>query len=294
MQAHVDALPAAATLRRARAEDSTEGGRILFEAFRHIAAQHGFPPDFESAHVARELFRSLVSRTDVYAVVAEHDGRITGSNFLWEGDAIAAIGPITVDPVVQDEAIGRDLLRAVLERADEQRFPGVRLVQAAYHNRSLALYTKLGFDSREPLTAMHGRLAPTRIPGRHVRSATSLDLVACDLLGARLLGFSRINEVCDAVRREEAMVVEHAGRITGYTTGVGFFGHTIGENDADVQALIAAAHEVARPGVLVPTRNASLLRWCLARGLRIVQPMTLMTRGAYAEPRGAYLPSVLY
>jgi GNAT superfamily N-acetyltransferase len=294
MHLHVDAPPALATLRGAREEDSTEGGRILFEAFRHIATRHGFRPDFESAHVGRELFRSLVTRTDIYAVVAEQDGRITGSNFLWEGDAIAAIGPITVDPTAQDESIGRELIRVVLERADEQRFPGVRLVQAAYHNRSLALYTKLGFDAREPLTAMHGRLAPTRIPGRHVRPATSRDLVACDLLGARLLGFSRINEVCDAVRREEASVVEHDGRVTGYTTGVGFFGHTVGESDEDLKALIAAAREVTSPGVLVPTRNSSVLRWCLARGLRIAQPMTLMTRGMYTEPRGAYLPSVLY
>lgn len=294
MQVHVDAPSALATLRRARPEDSIEGGRILFEAFRHIATRHGFPPDFESVHVARELFRRLVTRTDIYALVAEQHGRVTGSNFLWEGDAIAAIGPITVEPSAQDGTTGRELMRAVLERADEQRFPGVRLVQAAYHNRSLALYAKLGFDAREPLSAMQGRLVATRTPGRHVRAATSFDLVACDLLGARLLGFSRINEVCDAMRREEAMVVEQGGRVTGYTTGVGFFGHTIGESNEDVQALIAAAREVTGPGVLVPTRNASLLRWCLARGLRIVQPMTLMTRGAYAEARGAYLPSVLY
>jgi hypothetical protein len=29
-------------------------------------------------------------------------------------------------------------------------------------------------------------------------------------------------------------------------------------------------------------------------GLRLVYPMTLMTMGLYNEPRGAYLPSVLY
>jgi predicted N-acetyltransferase YhbS len=294
MQTHVEAPAATVTLRPARAEDATEGGRILYEAFRHIASRHGFPPDFESPHVARELFRALVTRTDIYGVVAEQDARVTGSNFLWEGDAIAAIGPITVEPSAQDESTGRELMRAVIERADQQRFPGVRLVQAAYHNRSLALYTKLGFDAREPLTALHGRIAPTRIPGRSVRAATANDLVACDLLGARLLGFSRINEVCEAVRREEATVVEHAGRITGYTTGVGFFGHTLGESNDDVRALLAAAREITGPGALVPTRNASLLRWCLEHGLRILQPMTLMTRGAYAEPRGAYLPSVLY
>ena len=29
-------------------------------------------------------------------------------------------------------------------------------------------------------------------------------------------------------------------------------------------------------------------------GLRVVQPMTLMSMGLYNEPKGAFLPSVLY
>ena len=41
-------------------------------------------------------------------------------------------------------------------------------------------------------------------------------------------------------------------------------------------------------------RQAGLFPWCLAGGLRVVKPMTLMTMGAYAEPRGCYLPSVGY
>jgi hypothetical protein len=32
----------------------------------------------------------------------------------------------------------------------------------------------------------------------------------------------------------------------------------------------------------------------LRNGLRVLYPMTLMTRGLYNEPTGAYLPSVLY
>jgi hypothetical protein len=44
----------------------------------------------------------------------------------------------------------------------------------------------------------------------------------------------------------------------------------------------------------VPTRKGDLMRWCLNNGLRIVQPMTLMTVGLYNEPIGSYLPSVVY
>jgi hypothetical protein len=44
----------------------------------------------------------------------------------------------------------------------------------------------------------------------------------------------------------------------------------------------------------LPTRNGEVFRWCLENGLRVVQPMTLMSVGLYDEPAGAYLPSILY
>jgi hypothetical protein len=58
--------------------------------------------------------------------------------------------------------------------------------------------------------------------------------------------------------------------------------------------LIAAAHSFDGPGILVPTRNSALFRWCLESGLRVVYPMTLMTVGLYNEPTGASLPSIWY
>ena len=48
------------------------------------------------------------------------------------------------------------------------------------------------------------------------------------------------------------------------------------------------------PGLLLPSRNGELLRWCMEHGLRINQPLTLMTLGLYNEPAGPYLTSVLY
>jgi hypothetical protein len=47
-------------------------------------------------------------------------------------------------------------------------------------------------------------------------------------------------------------------------------------------------------GILVPSRNSELLRWCMQCGLHIVQQSTLMTIGLYNEPAGAYLPSILF
>ena len=96
------------------------------------------------------------------------------------------------------------------------------------------------------------------------------------------------------VVRSGQVVAERDRRIVAYGTLIGFFGHMVGESNADVQALIANADTFLGPGILVPTRNAGLFRWCLENGLRVVQPMTLMTLGFYNEPAGAYLPSILY
>jgi predicted N-acetyltransferase YhbS len=81
-----------------------------------------------------------------YCVVAEAAGRIVGSNCLDERSMIAGVGPVTVDPGAQRVGIGRMLMQAVMDRANGRHAAGMRLVQAAFHNRSLSLYTSLGFD----------------------------------------------------------------------------------------------------------------------------------------------------
>jgi GNAT superfamily N-acetyltransferase len=281
-------------LRAGRPEDADSLGPICYGAFRAIAEGHNFPPDFPSSEIAGGLLASLLSREDVYSVVAEADGRVVGSNFLWENGTIAGVGPITIDPAAQNVAVGRELMEDVLRRAKERSIAGVRLVQATYHNRSLSLYTKLGFDVREPLSNLQGPAIGQEIPGYDVRPAEGEDLYACNELALRVHGHDRGPELLGAIGQGSANVVEHGGRITGYATGIGFFGHAVGESNEDLKALIGAAAEFSGPGFLLPTRNGEVLRWCLERGLRIVQPMTLMSLGLYNEPAGAFMPSVMY
>ena len=50
------------TLRRAAAADAPELGRICYEAFKAIAEEHNFPPDFPSAEVASGLLASLIAQ----------------------------------------------------------------------------------------------------------------------------------------------------------------------------------------------------------------------------------------
>jgi GNAT superfamily N-acetyltransferase len=281
-------------LRPGTVEDAMQCGEICYRAFRTISEKHNFPPDFPSPELATTLMSEFLAHPHIYGVVAELDGRVVGSNFIDERSIIAGIGPITVDPAVQNRAIGRELMQHVLARVAERRFPGVRLVQAAYHNRSLSLYTKLGFVVREPVSLIQGQALGIQIPGYVLRQAKVDDLGSCNQLCLRVHGHDRGGELRDAIKHGTATIVEHNDQIKGYATTVAFFGHAVGETNEELKALIGAAKEFLGPGFLLPTRNAELLRWCLEHGLRIVQPMTLMSIGLYNEPAGAFLPSILF
>ncbi len=282
-------------LRGGRLEDAVNCGTIVYKGFRDIAEQHGFVPDLPSAEYGAEMLTQLLANPTIYSVVAEtEDGRVIGSNFLWEGDTIAGIGPITVDPTAQNRSVGRRLMEHVLQRTREKRFVGVRLVQAAYHSRSLSLYTKLGFDVREPLANLQGEPLDLTIPNRTVRPVNETDLAACNQLCDRIHGHDRTNELKAAVERGTAKLVEYDGRVSGYSTEIGFLGHAVGENNEDLKALIGAAPEFTGSGFYLPMRNGELFRWCLKHGLRVTQTATLMSLGLYNEPSGAFLPSVLY
>lgn len=293
-QPETGVVPAGLVLREAVPDDIAPCGRILYEAFATLAREHGFPPDFPNVGVATGCMRGLVTNPGFYGVVAERDGRIIGSTFLDERSTIAAIGPVSVDPAAQDAKVGWTLMGSMLSRVEERRAPGVRLVQISYHNRSISLYAKLGFDVRETFAAMYGEALHLELPGYTIRSARPEDEGACNALCVRIHGHDRAGEVGPSLAKGKLRVVERLGRVTGYATGIGYFHHAVAETNDDLYALIGAASRIDRPGIVVPLSNGDLFRWCLAQGLRVFFVMNLMAIGIYQEPRGAYLASVGY
>ena len=168
-------------------DDAKEVGKIIFEAFSEIADKHGFPREFPTVDIGINVASSFLSNPGFYSVVAEdiegYGNKVIGSNFLDErSNIVAGIGPITIDPKFQNKGAGRQLMSNVMERARSRNYPAIRLLQASYHNRSLALYTSLGFNVREPISTMQGKQISIVIPGRSVRVATESDLESCNAI----------------------------------------------------------------------------------------------------------------
>ena len=135
-------------------------------------------------------------------------------------------------------------MQDAIDRAARSHAAGVRLLQAGFHNRSLSLYTKLGFHSRE-LCRSSRAIRSGKIPGYEVRPATAADVAACNHLCHEVHGFDREAELRDAIDQTPASVVEHLGWITGYPTGIAFFAHSVAETSHGLMALIGAAPEFA-------------------------------------------------
>jgi predicted N-acetyltransferase YhbS len=105
---------AVVTIRRAQPEDARTCGEICYGAFEKINGEHGFPPELPSPDIAINLLSRMFSHSGYFCVVAEVEGRVVGSNCLDQREAIAGIGPITVDPGMQNGGVGRKLMDAVL------------------------------------------------------------------------------------------------------------------------------------------------------------------------------------
>jgi predicted N-acetyltransferase YhbS len=270
--------------------------KIVFDAFGSIARKHNFPLDFPDPSMADALFHAFAGNPRVWGVVAEVDGRVVGSNFLDERNAVRGVGPITVDPAVHGRGVGRRLMQAVIDRG--QGAQAVRLVQDAFNTTSMSLYASLGFEAKEPLALMRGTPRTKPAAGGTIRPMAEQDLGPCAALCERTHGFARTGELRDAMQHFGPVVLERGGRVVAYASSPRFWAlnHGVAETDADLRELLLGIGQVAGGvDLLVPIRSAALFRWLLSEGVRVVKPMTLMTTGAYRDPApNVWYPSVEY
>lgn len=275
--------------------DTAELGRICYEAFRGISTRHGFPPDLPDVEAGRrvvDLIQRLPGRFGVAAVV---NGRLAGSNFMMVADAVAGLGPITVDPDCQARGVGRRLMQAALEFAASRGIAQIRLMQDSYNTASLSLYASLGFEVREPVGLMVA--GPAADADSTIRHASPDDLGAMDELTRQHYRTSRRNELAAWLELgHPVLVCERHHRLEGYLMP-GKLGHGVATSVDVASALIGQVSRHIAPGqnlVFCPLRQGALYRTALAQGCRLLKVMNLMSLGPYEPPEPTWMPSIAY
>ncbi len=281
-----------AELRQARADDVPELGRICYEAFKDLSDRHGFPSDFATIEFAQQVVGMLVAQEKAYSVGAFDDDAAKGSNFINMWGDVAGIGPISVDIAAQGEGIGRRLMDDVIATARSQGHDMIRLCQDAFNMQSLALYTAMGFDTREPLAYLALSSEGLSDPG--FRPATASDFDSMDELCQSIYRISRRGEYEVFLALGFPMFVLDRGQIVGYQIGSAL-GHGVAETTGDMLTLFAG-YGANAPGAhaFVPIRDGELYRGALAAGHRNFKVMNLMSLGPYEDPQGTYAPSVMF
>ena len=275
-------------LRRGLPADAEACGRICYDAFCAIADQHDFPHDFPSAADPVASFGRL--HADPGSTRRRRVGRqLVGSNFLDERSTIAGLGPITVDPGVQNAGVGGGMQR-VLDACGSRSSPACGCFRLATTPARSRCTPRSGSTCGSRSHAAGRALArPPRLPrppgerARHRSRQPRLRAVH---------GHDRGGEVLEAIREGSASVVEHGGRITGYSThrrssGTAWARPTTTEGaDRGRAGVRRAGFPAAGPHAgspLVPRTQASGRPVDDADGV-----------GLYNEPDGAFLPSILY
>jgi GNAT superfamily N-acetyltransferase len=273
-------------------EQVPELARICFEAFKGINERHGFPLDIPTLDAAGKLIGMLVSRSDYFAAAARVDGRLAGSNFMSVGDEVAGVGPISVDPALDDRGIGRCLMHAVLEHAHAIGKTQVRLLQTTYNAKSLSLYASLGFDVCAAIGVMAAR--PAANPDPLVRRAVPADVPMLDELCRHVFKVSRWIEIEAAFAHGFPVYLrEQAGRLTAYFIP-GPMGHGASNSANEILAVIgeSARQSTGEIVFFCPLQLGDFFRKVLKAGHRLRKIMTYMSIGPYVSPEGIWLPSI--
>ncbi len=245
-----------AELRQARAEDVPELGRICYEAFKDLSDRHGFPSDFSTVEFAQQVVGMLVAQEQVYSAAAYDRDTAKGSNFVNMWGDVAGIGPVSVDIAAQGEGLGRRLMEDVIAAAHEQGHEMIRLCQDSFTMQSLALYTSMGFDTKEPLAYLE--LAANGEPDPGFRPATAADVDQMDELCQSIYRISRRGDYEVFLALGFPMFVLDRGPIVGYHIGTAL-GHGVAETTEDLLTLLAG-YGANAPGAhsFVPIRDGEL------------------------------------
>ncbi|NJM62037.1 MAG: GNAT family N-acetyltransferase [Oscillatoriales cyanobacterium RU_3_3] len=282
-------------LRRATASDIDACARINYEAFKDISDRHQFPTDFPTLEFSNYIIGLFVESPQFFDIVAESEGAVVGCAFMDERNPIRGIGPVSVDRTFQGRGAGRAMMKALLERGQNAR--GLRLVHESFNMASLSLYASEGFEVKEPFVLLEGKFRSRPESGVEVRPMASEDVGECAALCEKLYGCDRTCDIELALDADDPFVACKDGRIVAYTCAISAINHSVGETEADMQALLLGATALSaaeRVSFHLPVRYASLFRWCLQEGLRALKPMSVMSVGDYRQPQGCYFPSFVY
>ncbi len=276
----------AITVRPATSTDRSATAEVIYYAFHQLDERHDIPAYMNSMEDAEIVASHLYGIPKIYGFVAEDAGQVIGIGFLHDlGEVGMGISPLAVSPNAQARGAGQAILDCMIEYAGGA---SIRLLQDAFNNGTLALYSRYGFVVREQFTCVKGSPVASRTALTITRDTDPAG--TAKLFHRNIMGFNR-----PSFPRRPLMAYRGLS-LAGFIAPGTEYPYAAADNETTLIALIAEMATVmgAPITVAIPASHSQTLRWMLDRGGRVIRSMNLMVRGPYSHPSGAYLTSGSY
>jgi GNAT superfamily N-acetyltransferase len=295
--------PMAFAIRPAELPDLEALSGVFQRSVNHLRQKHGFAPMTSVGPPRFATFSLADDRRGLW--VARSGETFVGFAFSWVCDDFWFLAQLFVDPDVQARGVGRILLEKTLEQAQACNAGTRALITFAYNPFSTGLYAQHGLHPHIPLYRMSaptnllkGRLGHSDCTCLGIEpSAASIEVLS--KIDDEVLGFRRDKHHLFSAQSgvARAFLIQRAGHDLGYAY-IAPSGHVgpVALRDASAcgDAMTAVLRRAAelnteRVSAVVPGPAAACMDAAVAAGMRIGEPLVLVTSKPFGD-WGRYLP----
>lgn len=300
-------------LRSMQPNEYDQVARLIYESTNGWYVKNGRAPIFQGPPEVARLFCEVYEDLDPGCCVValeEPSGRIAGSCFYHPRPTHVSLGIMNVHPEFFGQGIARQLLRFIMDLADEQDLP-VRLVSSAVNLDSYSLYSRAGFVPRVVYQDMTmavpaGGIQATLPTGFTTRTARMEDVPRMVELEEAISGIRRPQDYQYFIRNQrgiwETVVAEDKkGNLEGFLASVYHPGSNMlgpGVASSEQVAVVLLHEQLKRHGGrqpvwLVPAQCRRLVDTMYDWGARNCELHFSQVCGRWQEASGLVFPTFM-
>ena len=299
-------------IRRMAADDRIEVAELICVSTNVWYQVRGSGPIFPGPEATDVYYQVYEAMDPGHGVVAVDDttGRLMGSCFIHPRPTHVSLGIMNVHPNYFGRGVARELLKYIVNFAEEQKKP-LRLVSSAMNLDSFSLYSKSGFVPHILFQDMIINVPEAGLGGMvehlpSVREATIDDVPRMVALERELTGLDRTKDftyfIDNVAGFWHVSVFEGpSGELDGFMVSSAHPGcNMIGPGtirSVDVAAALIYTeldrHRGRSPVMLVPVQYPELVHTLYSWGAKNCEMHVAQCRGEFHEVKGIFMPTFL-
>lgn len=137
------------TIRKATTEDITRVNTLVNSAYRGDNSKKGWTTEADllgGIRTNENVLSKMLSRADAFMLVAEEESNLSGCVYLEKQVEALYLGMLTVNPELQGQGIGAQLMMAAEDHAKTFGLSKIRMTVITVRQELIAYYKRKGYS----------------------------------------------------------------------------------------------------------------------------------------------------